>query len=112
MPESAGQYRFTTIVVSAGDRNHRFRSWAEVPAPVRDQVQRATGSADSATILIADEAGERFLEQVLLNRLREGRVVPQESPAQSGRNLSWRLWAELAVCASAGLLIWFLAMLR
>lgn len=112
MTQQNGQYRFTSILVQDGGRKRVYRSLEDMPAPDRASLLEATRGDRSATILIADEAGERFLKDLVRSRLRQ----PDPEPPASGRRFwhttGWRWTVEVAICSGAASLLWFLATIR
>lgn len=114
MKQESGQFRFTSILISGDSRHRLYRSMAEMPPESREALLAATKGERSATILIADEAGERFLQEVVRTRLHETEEerTPPPAPARFWQTTGWRWTVELAICSGAAFLLWFLATLR
>src|SRR5262245_16928962 len=60
-----GIVRTGTIRVAAGDADRVYRSLEEISPPRREQLQRALGSPEAETILIADEQGREQVFQII-----------------------------------------------
>jgi hypothetical protein len=112
MNRDSGQFRFTSILVVEGMKRKMYRSVEDMPPQSRHALMEATRGDQSATILIADEAGEKFLQEVVRSRLHEEQPA-QPAEAQSfWHGTGWRWTVELAICSGAAFLLWFLATLR
>lgn len=112
MTQQNGQFRFTSILVQDGARKRVYRSLEEMPSPERVALMEATRGDRSATILIADEAGERFLKEVVRSRLRPPDPEPSIARRRFWHTTGWRWTVEVAICSGAAFLLWFLATLR
>lgn len=112
MSNDSGQFRFTSIIVAEGVRRRLYRSVDEMPADVRKAMLEATNGERSATILIADEAGEKFLQEVVQAQERAQAPVIEPAPPGFWRTTGWRWTVELGICSGAAFLLWFLATLR
>ena len=105
-PAPEGVYRISAILTSAGDgAMESFSTLDEMPAVMRARCVRALDSSDTATVLIADAGGRRFLE-------RQAVRPPQAQPAPGAHRFPWRLAAEIIFVGAAGLALWALATLR
>ena len=49
----------STIFIAKGNKTEVYHSVGEVPAPLREELERSTNGFQSATILIADRKGRR-----------------------------------------------------
>jgi hypothetical protein len=115
MPESGrGQIRSTTILVATDGQEHVYRSFEEMPASLRRRLLRSTQSENAATILIADPAGEKYLEAVVRPEMTARHEPPPAPPQPNAfwRPGGWRFAVEAAVCGGAALVLWLLATLR
>jgi hypothetical protein len=107
----------STILIAVGDRMQVYRSVEEVPPHLRQKLIQSTTSPNSATVLIADEAGRREI-------LRSSKGLPSELQSRLVRSLSaarkqgagngpmvlgWRQWAEIGLLGGIGLCLWLLA---
>ena len=66
-PASSGLFQTSTVLISAGGADLVYRSVDEVPASLRSQLLKCTNSANSATILIADQRGRKEIARAMKN---------------------------------------------
>ena len=55
----------STIFISKGSKTRIYHSLSEVPAPLREELERSTNGFESATILIADRKGREEITRAL-----------------------------------------------
>ena len=109
----------STIFISKGKKTQVYHSVSEVPAPLREEMERSTNSIQSATILIADRKGREEIVRALNgmpNGLRismaakmdEGRKAADRQPRwyRSPSRFLQRKWAEILLPAAVGTIVW------
>jgi hypothetical protein len=64
-PGSVPTFRCSTIFVSEGGETHVFRSFGEMPTPMRRRISARTRGGASATIFIANRGGREELAKRL-----------------------------------------------
>jgi hypothetical protein len=107
----------STILISVGSQTRVYRSVEEVPPSLRRKLLQSTSSANSATVLIADEGGRREIVRSLKglpSELQSRLVRSLESARNASRRrqpvvLGWRQWAEIGLLGAIGLCLWMLA---
>lgn len=111
--------KFSTILVSAGDRMATFKSIAEMPPSLRKKLLESTSGVHAATLLIADDRGRQEILKSLHGEEGgiDSRVVASLAKRQADRRqehwlLSWRHAAEIALVGGIGLCLWLLAAWR
>ncbi len=112
----------STIFISVGDKTKVYRSVNDVPPPLRKKLEQSTNGINSATILIADRRGReeivkaiRGLPSSVRSRLASSLSGPKERPKPEtpvAVTPLWRNWAEIAVPALIGALVWLLFSLK
>jgi hypothetical protein len=100
-----GVIKTSTILISS-DEGGVFRSMEEVPEPLRQILASTTTSANSATIVIADQGGRERIAAALRNLPQESESRPEiapSSPQRARMTVPALWWAGLlaAVCAAA-----------
>jgi hypothetical protein len=65
--DSNGLYQTSTVMISSGGSDLVYRSVDEVPARLRNKLQKFTNGRNSATILIADRRGRREIAKAMRN---------------------------------------------
>jgi hypothetical protein len=64
----SGVMRTSTILISAGDEDDGiYRSFEEVPEPLRKLLAKSTSGANAGTIFIADERGRQEIAKAIRN---------------------------------------------
>jgi hypothetical protein len=97
----SGFIKTSTILISAEDGGV-FRSLDEVPETLRKTLVKSTSSPNSATIVIADQAGRA--------RLAEQLALRAEPPVPAGpRGVPLVAWLGLAGAGLAGAAAWLLS---
>lgn len=104
--EKSGTWRLTMLVASTEDGVESYESLDDMPAVMRAQCVRALNNHQAATILIADAAGREHVEALLRQRRSS---QPEVAPVP--RRFPRREAAEIALCATAGALLWVLSIL-
>jgi hypothetical protein len=105
----------STVIISLGEQFLRYRSLSEVPAKLRKQVTEATSGANSATIIIADEAGRQEIARSIAGDKRKAASLLRHSRGQKGQGGGWvpslrvRQWLELTLLAGIGACLFLLA---
>jgi len=100
MAMTKGQIRLSSILVSEEEGLRLYRSFEEVPEPVRRRLQRALESEGNATLVIADRQGRREW------------AGEAEPPAEPAKPAPWRAVVELAAVGAGAFLLWMWATLR
>jgi hypothetical protein len=104
----------STVIVSLGEQMLCYRSLSEVPAKLRKRVTEATSGANSATIIIADEAGRQEIARSMAGDKRKTTSVLGSSRRQKQAggwvpSLRTRQWLELTLLAGIGACLFLLA---
>jgi hypothetical protein len=96
-----GEIRFSSILVDEGEGLRVYRSFDEVPSPIRRRIVHAIEHGDSGTVLIADRRGP-------------DRVEPASAAEEGVHKPRWnrRTVFELVVAGALALGVWILATLR
>ena len=109
----------STIFISKGKKTQVYHSVSEVPALLREEMERSTNSIQSATILIADRKGRQEIVRAL-NGMPNGLRISMAAKMDEGRRTSdhqprWyrvpsrflkRNWAEILLPAAVGTIVW------
>ena len=109
----------STIFISVGNKTEVYRSVADVPAPLRKQLEQSTNSINSATILIADRKGKEEIVRAIRGlpsnlRSRISTAVRDETPPRAEPKPAvtwsslWQDWAEFLLPAAIGIAVWLL----
>jgi hypothetical protein len=108
----------STIFISVGNKTEVYRSVADVPAPLRKQLEQSTNSINSATILIADRKGKEEIVRAIRGlpsnlRSRISTAVREETPRVEQKpavlwSSLWQDWAEFLLPAAIGVAVWLL----
>ena len=109
----------STVFIAKGGKTQVFRSVSEVPAPLREELERSTNGIQSATILIADRKGREEivralhglptgLRTTLAAKIDAGRRAEADKlrPHQVLSRFFRRNWAEILLPAAVGSVIW------
>ena len=113
-----GTQKFSTILVSVGDRTRTYKSVAEMPPSLRKKLLESTSSGTAGTLLIADERGRREIMKTMQgqNSSLESRLLASlartYSQEKRPRWLNWRHAAEIGLVGGIGLCLWLLAAWR
>ncbi|HYW43462.1 MAG TPA: hypothetical protein VE959_11445 [Bryobacteraceae bacterium] len=88
-PAASGLFQTSTVLISTGGSDKVYRSVDEVPAGLRTRLLKSTNSANSATILIADQRGRKEIAKAMRNlpgpaqrRLRNTILGKERAPSQ------------------------------
>jgi hypothetical protein len=74
-------YKTSTVLITMGDSGRIYRSIDDAPEELREQMEKAAMSCDSASIVIADRAGRDKIEDAL-NLIEK--TEPESGTAQPG----------------------------
>ena len=107
----------STIFISKGGKTQVFKSVNEVPAPLRDELEKSTNGFNSATILIADKRGREEIVRALhglpsglrsriVERMDNARPEPTPARAQQAAQFLRRNWMEILLPAAVGAAVW------
>jgi hypothetical protein len=106
----------STIFVSVGRHTHVYKSVGDMPASLRMRLEKTTGGANSATIVIADRRGKEELVRAiqgqpssiplrLMDRARRRRATRTRIDRVTAR----RYYLEIGLLAILALLLWTIA---
>ena len=107
----------STIFISVGNKTEVYRSVADVPPPLRRQLEQSTNGIHSATILIADRKGKEEIVRAVrgLPSSLRSRLGPSfdEQPRKAQPAILWpaallQNWVELLLPAAIGFAVWVL----
>jgi hypothetical protein len=109
--------RSSTIFIAKGEKTQVYRSFDEVPAPLKRKLQESTRGMNSATILIADKRGREELVRALQGQpsqvqcrlaetLRSRQAHEGVTPRRRLRLGSLRTWLELLLPVAIGASLW------
>jgi hypothetical protein len=98
-------YKTSTVLITMGDSDRIYRSIDEAPEELREKMEKAAMSCDSASIVIADRAGREKIEDALnLSEAEPQAETAKPCPSVLGSVLKIAAIAA-AVCLLALLLI-------
>jgi hypothetical protein len=107
----------STIFVAAGEHTQVYRTVDEMPAELRQKLEKTTASSNSATILIADRRGKEELVRAIQGlpssiplRVTEEARRKKERRERVERIVARRYWLEIGLVGVLGFLIWSLAL--
>ena len=112
--------RSSTIFIAIGDETRVYRSVDEIPAPLREKLEKTTNGLNSATILIADRRGREEIVRAIrgLPSGVRSRLAATLQKRNGGRRLrlTWRTilrhWAEILLPAVIGVSVWLLLSMK
>ncbi|MBI5083526.1 MAG: hypothetical protein HZB13_02875 [Acidobacteria bacterium] len=107
--KESGQWKMSAILTVTQDGTESFESLDQMPKVLRARCVKALQGDESATLVIADEAGRAFVQRQAERKPAGDPETPAPRPA--GR-YPWRLVLEIALVGGAGLALWLLATLR
>lgn len=116
----SGVMRTSTILISAGDEDDGiYRSFEEIPEPLRKLLAKSTTGANAGTIFIADERGRQEIGKAIRNlpntlgsnTLTKTRTGPisiaiRKSRARAFRSAPAAVWLGLLLAGFAGGVFW------
>jgi len=99
MPASQ-TYSFSVILTSTSAGHETYASLDEMPPILRATCLRTLESNNAATLLIADSAGQRALQEMMDYTVPVPPRLPARRPA---RRLRWLILAVSAACLTLGI---------
>ena len=106
----------STIFVSVGQHTHVYRSVDDMPASLRQRLEKTTTGSNSATILIADRKGKEELVRAIQGlpssiplRVTEDARRKREHREKVDRATARRYWLEIGLIGVLAFLLWSLA---
>jgi len=103
----SGTHKFSIVFTATRSGLESFKTLDEMPPVLRATCVRALQSRESATLVIADEAGRGALQHAEEPEAREEAPV-----ADAPSRLPVRLAAEILLLGSVGLALWVWAIAR
>ena len=104
-PAASGLFQTSTVLISTGGSDKVYRSVDEVPAGLRTRLLKSTNSANSATILIADQRGRKEIAKAMRNlpgpaqrRLRNTILGKEQAPSRWLTPVRKRLILAVVMC--------------
>lgn len=106
--------RFSVILTGTRDGVEVFDTLDEMPAVLRATCVKALEGDKTATMVIADRAGQEAVKRSIQAMRPRSSKRPQSRASSSppSSRWPWRLAAELLVCAAVGLAVWLAATMR
>ena len=113
----------STILISLGDKTEVFHSLDDVPPRLREKLIETTHGADSATLLIADEAGREEIIRAIHDQPADPRAritadsllgagAASENPTRGRFHFTWAGLGRFLVLASLAYFLWTIISLR
>ena len=107
----------STIFVATGERTQVYRTVDDMPAALRQKLEKTTASSNSATILIADRRGKEELVRAIQGlpssiplRVTEESRRKKERRERMEKVIARRYWLEIGLIGVLGFLIWSLSL--
>lgn len=111
-----GMERFSVILTGTRDGVELFDTLDEMPAVLRATCVKALEGEQTATMVIADRAGQeavkRSLKAIRSRGPKRSHPHPSSASPLPATHWPWRLAAELLICAAVGLAVWLAATMR
>ena len=113
--------RSSTIFIAMGDETRVYRSVEEIPAALREKLERTTNGLNSATILIADRRGREEIVRAIRGlpssvRSRLAATLQGQSGARRRWRFHWRTlarhWAEILWPGVIAVSVWLLLSMK
>ena len=112
----------STIFIAKGGQTQVYRSFGEIPAKLRKELEESTNSFNSATILIADRRGRAEIVKALngmpssLRSRLANSLTPRPAAQESAGGMESkaapmllfvrRNWLEITLPAAVALIVW------